>query len=286
MRLGPSQLPREVSMNVNRSGSRIDVSDDDSNDSLSLYDMGAFHEDLMRSDMDEALTDGESPIGTNISYPLASFSSTTLRNQTRSPSPTSPQPASTTSSAFDWQRSLMSLDPQEPYTYGSDDDDDNVSFGSLYEYDMAAEEPIYSARLPSANIPRPLVSPGSAIITRPPQTRSPFLHSPQTALSTGGPPTRHRNLMASVPPLRTQTRRPPTPPAFPQLGFTTSSASDWPRGLMSMESAGPPPVYTRRASPLCVVRYSPSTYYILYFRLNIFLYAGLQREACLQRWSS
>jgi hypothetical protein len=72
--------------------------------------------------------------------------------------------------------------------------------------------------------------------------------------------------------------RGPTSPS-PQLSTATGGTPTWQRNLMSHEPTGPPPIYTPRAQPLCVVRNSQTTSFIFISSLSV--NSDLQRETGL-----
>jgi len=264
MPFDPLQPPHEVAMDVDRpTGSYIDVSDNDSFGSD--YDFALDFEDsddLMKFDMDEELPHPASSNGTNVPHPLASPGPTTITVPARtSAAPPSPQLAHSTRGSLTRSESLRASAPA-----------------------LTAQTSPAPPSPQLAHSTRGALSRSESLRASAPaltgQT-SPAPPSPQPAPSARTGLARHRSLMAPSPTLSTQITVPP--PTFPQQ-HTTSSAPDWQRNLLSLEPAGPPPVYTPRAQPLCVVRYSLFTPYISF--LKSFVCTGLQRETSLQRWSS
>jgi len=198
----------------------------------------------------------------------------------------------------------MDVDRADSFIYVSDEDS---MFGS--EYEMAGEDAgdlIQFGEEPTnttgTNIPYLPSVPTSSPVAPPTQARVPFggdnphlLVPPSSTVTI--PPRGHS--LAPAPTFRvslTQTRsstgtdisHPLLPPSFTDLpptnghGPTSNSpqvSSIWQRGLMSHEPTGPPPVYTPRSPPLCVVRNShiPSSVFISNLSVNI----GLQRETGL-----
>ena len=159
----------------------------------------------------------------------------------------------------------------------SDDAAANTTGKNIPHLPSVPSAPVVSttqARGPTGTVSlHPLVPPSSTITIPPTQTRN----------STGPHPL-SPHLIFPIP--STQTRsstgtdisRPVVPPSFatvaalplekgptpssPQLSAATRSITAWQRSLMSVsaEPTGPPPVYTVRPQPLCVVRNSQITH--------------------------